>query len=296
MRNYIAVVTCESLGDYNNNAESEDLMLAELLKEHGISYEFQVWSDPNVEWSKYSHLLIKSPWDYFDRYTEFKDWCSRIKHMGIPVFNDVETILWNSDKKYLQEIQDKGHKIIPTQFLPKDQEVALETAFADFQTDLLIFKPSVSGGAKNTIKLKQGETASYETLVNDLVKEEEFLLQPFIPEVVAEGEYSLIFFNGKFSHAVLKSPKDGDFRVQHFFGGKITTIEPSEKMMEDSQNIINDFAQNCLYARVDGVLIDGEFYLMELELIEPYLFLFTSPEAKRNYMEALNAKLSIDNK
>jgi len=287
----LAIVTCESMGEYNNNAESEDLTLDQLLDQNEIVHTFEIWSDPEVNWHQYSHILIKSPWDYFDRYVEFKVWCKMIAGTGIPVFNDIETILWNSDKRYLQDIQAKGHRVIPTQFLTKAQKVHLPRAFEQFDTDHLIFKPSVSGGAKNTLKIKKAESATYDETVNKLIQEEDFLLQPFIKEIVDEGEYSFIFFGGKFSHAVLKQPKAGDFRVQHFFGGKITSIEPDPNFIETAQRIVDDFASGCLYARVDGVLIEGEFYLMELELIEPYLFLFTFPQAKNNYMRAVLEKL-----
>lgn len=287
----LAIVTCESMGDYNNNAESEDQILAQLLDECQITHKFEIWSDGKVDWSQFSHILIKSPWDYFDRYDEFKVWCSSMVRTGIPVYNDINTILWNSDKKYLLDIQAKGHRVIPTQFLPKTQKVHLQTAFENFETDYLIFKPSVSGGAKNTLKIKKAESEIFDNKVNELVQEEDFLLQPFINEIVEEGEYSFIFFGGKYSHAVLKQPKAGDFRVQHFFGGKITSIEPKPEILNTAQRIIDDFASDCLYARVDGVLIEGEFYLMELELIEPYLFLFTHPEAKNNYIKAIKEKL-----
>ena len=287
----LAIVTCESMGEYNNNAESEDRILAQLLDEQQITYKFEVWSDPQVVWTEYTHILIKSPWDYFDRYDEFKAWCSKIEDTGIPVFNDIETILWNSDKKYLLEIQAKGHRIIPTQFISKTQKVHLQSAFENFGTDYLIFKPSVSGGAKNTLKIKKAESENYINRLEELVQEEDFLLQPFINEIVEEGEYSFIFFGGKYSHAVLKQPKSGDFRVQHFFGGKIFSIEPKSAILVSAQRIIDDFAAGCLYARVDGVLIEGEFYLMELELIEPYLFLFTHPKAKENYIKAIKEKL-----
>jgi len=289
---HLAIVTCESMGEYNNNAESEDRILAQLLEESDVEHTFVIWSDSQVDWNQYSHILIKSPWDYFDRYSEFKGWCGMIADTGIPVFNDVKTILWNSDKSYLQDIQAKGHKVIPTKFISKAQKIHLPQAFEYFDTDHLIFKPSVSGGAKNTLKIKKAEINNYDKKVNELIQQEDFLLQPFIREIVDEGEYSLVFFGGQFSHAVLKQPKSGDFRVQHFFGGKISSIKPSPEILASAQHIIDDFAADCLYARVDGVLIEGNFYLMELEMIEPYLFLFTHPDAKDNYIKMIRRKLA----
>lgn len=149
----------------------------------------------------------------------------------------------------------------------------------------------MSGGAKNTLKIKASEWESYADQVRDLVREEDFLAQPFIQEIQSVGEYSLIFFNQKFSHAVLKTPAKADFRVQHYFGGTIQTIDPSPEMLKSCQELINEFAPTSLYARVDGVEIDGVFHLMELELIEPYLFLGLADQAIPNYKEALRTRL-----
>ena len=118
--------------------------------------------------------------------------------------------------------------------------------------------------------------------------------QPFIPEIEQVGEYSLIFFNEKLSHAVLKTPAAADFRVQHYYGGTIQTIEPSETLLAAAQALVDRFAKNTLYARVDGVEIDGVFHLMELELIEPYLFLGLSDTAIPNYKAALRKRLLAD--
>ena len=136
---------------------------------------------------------------------------------------------------------------------------------------------------KDTWQVKQEE-------IQNLLASEDFMLQPFIREVAEVGEYSYLFFNGKFSHAVLKSAKSGEFRVQHFFGGQIHTIDPSLIELVYIQKIIDEFAADTLYARVDGVWIKGVFYLMELELIEPYLFLFTSKEGRENYKNAIRER------
>jgi Rad3-related DNA helicase len=112
-----------------------------------------------------------------------------------------------------------------------------------------------------------------------------------VEEVAKTGEYSYIFFNREFSHAVLKSPKKGEFRVQHFFGGSIHTVIPTPGQLEYMQKLVDTFANETLYARVDGVWKEGVFYLMELELIEPYLFLFTSDKAMENYRKALSERI-----
>ncbi|MDO9554756.1 RimK family alpha-L-glutamate ligase [Rhodonellum sp.] len=290
----IAVVTYESKISYAaTNVLDEDKILAEILIDLGLEFKFEIWSDTSVKWETYSHLLVKSPWDYFDRYSEFLDWCQRIKKLGIPVFNDIETILWNSDKRYLEEVQKQGFQIVPTRFLSKQQPFDLAEYFDVFKTDQLVLKPTVSGGAKNTIKLDREMWLSKKEEMIGLMATEDFMVQPFVKQIVEEGEYSYLYFNGKFSHAVLKSAKKGDFRVQHFFGGNISKVLPKPEDLNCLQQLVNAFAKNCLYARVDGVWIEGVFYLMELELIEPYLFLFIEEQAIPNYRGAIKEKLDL---
>lgn len=293
MPQHIAIVSYFSTGAYDTNTIDEDKLLSEILTELGISHEIQAWSDPKVDWSQFSHLLVKSPWDYFDYYAEFLIWIDKIEALGIPVLNDLKTIRWNSSKEYLLEIEAKGFPTIAGMILKKGNKPSLAEIQEKVKSDTLVIKPLVSGGAKNTLKIPVKEWADYEEKVAQLVKEEDFLAQPFVPEVAEVGEYSLIFFNQQFSHAVLKTPAKSDFRVQHYFGGTIQEIHPEAHLLESCQKLIDAFGKGTLYGRVDGVQIDGVFHLMELELIEPYLFLGLSDQAIPNYREALKRRLML---
>lgn len=291
MSQHIAIVSYFSTGAYDANTIDEDKLLSQVLTELGISHEIQAWSDPLVDWSSYSHLMIKSTWDYFDFYPEFLAWIEKIKALGIPVLNDLDTICWNSDKRYLLEIEAKGFPTIAGILLEKGSKPTLEKIQEKVTSDTLVIKPLVSGGAKNTLKIPVSEWANFQEKVTQLVQEEAFLVQPFIKEVAEVGEYSLIFFNQNFSHAVLKTPAKSDFRVQHYFGGTIQEIYPDISLLESAQTLIDAFGKGTLYGRVDGVLIDGIFHLMELELIEPYLFLGLSDKAIPNYKSAVRSRL-----
>lgn len=123
--------------------------------------------------------------------------------------------------------------------------------------------------------------------IASLLVQEDFIVQPFLTEIERDGEWSFLFFNGKFSHALLKKPKSGNFRVQHSFGGTIHSQVPQTHLLESTQQYVDLFAKDCLYARVDGAVINNEFVLMELELIEPFLFLDTDTNSYNNYHEAL---------
>jgi glutathione synthase/RimK-type ligase-like ATP-grasp enzyme len=287
----VAIASYYSTGAYDANTIDEDALLSSLLTEMGIAHQIHPWSDPEVDWSVFSHVLIKSTWDYFDFYPEFLVWLDTLEALGVQVLNEVPTLRWNSSKTYLMEIESQGFPCIAGKILSKGSRPVLDQLHTELNADRLVVKPLVSGGAKNTLKVVLGAEAGMEEKIGNLLQEEDFLVQPFIPEIVQVGEYSLIFFNEKFSHAVLKTPATADFRVQHYYGGTIQTIIPSEALLAAAQALVDRFAKNTLYARVDGVEIDGVFHLMELELIEPYLFLGLADQAIPNYKAALSKRL-----
>ncbi|MEP1085517.1 glutathione synthetase [Algoriphagus sp.] len=291
MTPHIAIVSYFSTGAYDTNTVDENLLLSSILEKLGISHQIVAWSDPAVDWSSFSCLLIKSTWDYFDFYEEFKSWMKAMRKLGVPVLNSLDTLEWNSSKRYLLEIEAKGFPVIAGLILEKGMEVSTSTVLEKITSEILIVKPLVSGGAKNTFKIAKKDWASNQVKIQNLVNEEAYLVQPFVKEVQEVGEYSLIFFNGKFSHAVLKTPATEDFRVQHYFGGTIHAIDPTSQMLDSCQKLVANFGKDSLYARVDGVVCGGEFYLMELEMIEPYLFLTSSTEALSNYEKAIASRL-----
>ena len=291
MSQYVAIASYVSVGTYDANTIDEDALLSNLLTEMGIAHRTVAWSDPEVDWSEFSQVLIKSTWDYFDYYPEFLVWLNRLEMQGIPVLNEVATLRWNSSKDYLLEIESNGFPCVAGKVVPKGSLSALAQLFEQVPAEQLVVKPLVSGGAKNTLKISRTDGTQVQEKVVQWVQEEDFLVQPYIKEIVEVGEYSLLFFNATFSHAVLKSPAVDDFRVQHYFGGTIQEINPSESLLAAAQGLVDRYASTTLYARVDGVLIDGVFHLMELELIEPYLFLGLSDKAIPNYKAALKKRL-----
>lgn len=288
---HVAIASYISTGAYDANALDEDALAKAILTQLGISHELVPWSAPEVDWSRFSHVLIKSTWDYFDHYPAFLAWIAHLEKLGIPTLNETEILRWNSSKSYLMEIESSGFPCIAGKLLPKGSMLDLPRFRQDLGSDTLVFKPLVSGGANKTCKLKKEGDSTLERQVASWLLEEDFLVQAFIQEIEHVGEYSLIFFNEVFSHAVLKSPAASDFRVQHYYGGSIRAIEPREAMLSAAQALVDRFAKNTLYARVDGVEINGVFHLMELELIEPYLFLGLADQAIPNYQAALRKRL-----
>lgn len=283
----IAIVTCRSLGDYTTNADSEDERLCRFLAEKGHKISFQVWDDEQVDWTAFDALIIKSPWDYFDKINAFYTWLDRVEALGCRVLNPVRTLRWNADKQYFKDMQTQGVTIVPTVWLEQGSTFDPDSVFDAIGREKIIVKPRVSGAAKNTLAISRAEADDYTARINALLQDEPFLAQPFLEEIKTQGEWSFIFFNGRYSHAVLKKARPGDFRVQHFFGGSVHTPTPPAGMLQTASEIVGQFAQGCLYARVDGVELNGELVLMELELIEPFLFLSTSEGALERYYQAL---------
>ncbi|SIN65995.1 ATP-grasp domain-containing protein [Chitinophaga niabensis] len=269
--------------------EDEESILLQFLLQRGINLHKVIWNDPAVNWQEYDRVLLKSPWDYHENISAFYNWLDNIEAAGIPLINPYAIVKWNTDKHYLQDITAAGLPVIPSAIIKKGAQFNLHTYFEHFSTSQLIVKPCISAGAKNTFTVPLSEVADYTAILTPLVQEEAFLVQPYIPEIATEGEWSFIFLDGKFSHSVVKKPKAGDFRVQQYHGGTVHVEAPAAKHIESATAYVQQFAKDCLYARVDGVIIKEELSLMELELIEPFLFLGSHPEGYENYYKALKS-------
>lgn len=268
-------------------ANDEDTELINFLIHKGLDIVPTIWNDSKVDWSIFDVAVIKSPWDYHNHLKDFLNWLDHLKQSGVKVLNPVEIIQWNSDKHYLKDIALKGLPVIPAEYLEKGS--VLERRFFDhFNTEKLVVKPCVSAGAQNTITVSKDNFNERSAEIETLLKEQDYMVQPFVDEI-KNGEWSFLFFNGKYSHCSLKTPKQGDFRVQHYHGGSISYPTPDPLHIEQAGSYLKSLSQATLYARVDGVLINNSFHLMELELIEPYLFLNGNIRLLENYYEALIA-------
>ncbi|QHT71601.1 hypothetical protein GXP67_35510 [Rhodocytophaga rosea] len=287
----IAFVTYQDQGKYVSSVENEDEKLLAFLQNKGHSIEFAIWNDPTVDWQQYDLAIVKSPWDYFDNIGLFYQWLDTLKSLQVRLLNPYETVRWNADKHYLLDIAQAGLPITSSLFIEKGWKAELPALFDKMRAEKLIIKPCVSGGAKHTYAFTRNEATQLSSVIDQLLTHEAFLVQPFLPEIETQGEWSFVFFHGKFSHCLLKKAKPGDFRVQHYLGGTIHTGDVPDQLLEQAARFVGKFAGNCLYARVDGVVIHDEFVLMELELIEPFLFLFTHSQSYENYYRALQELL-----
>jgi glutathione synthase/RimK-type ligase-like ATP-grasp enzyme len=266
-----------------------DLTLADALRAAGLHPVAEVWTDPSVDWSSYDAVLLRTVWDYHVRYLEFTEWLGQLDKAGVPVLNDTDLVRWNADKQYLLELRERGVSIVPSQVAAGP---CLRDVINGLNGQQVVIKPTVSATAHLTIRGTAG-SEELSRAIDDL-PDTVYLVQPFQPEIQSEGEWSLIFIDGEFTHAVLKRPADGDYRVQDDFGGTAELLEAPAAVLEGAAAALAaaDTRRSPVYARVDGIVANGRFLLMELELIEPYLFLPQSPEATTKLATAVADRLS----
>lgn len=266
--------------------EDEDTVLIRFLGNKGLNVEKVVWDDQAVNWSAYDIVIIKSPWDYHEKITAFMSWLSLLDELNCRVLNSTELIRWNIHKKYLIEVANAGFEVIPSVIITDSSTERIRDLFDEFGNEKLILKPCISAGANNTMVLTRQTLEDKKSEIEGMIAGNDFLVQPFMDQIT-EGEWSLVFFGGKYSHALLKVPAMGDFRVQHYYGGQFTQQVPDPDMIQKAEELVQKFASTSLYARVDGVAVKRRLVLMEIELIEPLLYLSVAEESYENYYSAL---------
>lgn len=268
----------------------EDYTLLDALAALGVPAKLVAWDDPSFEWAHASHVLIRTTWDYHLRLPEFLAWLDRVS-ASATIWNSPALIRWNSDKRYLLELQEKGVPIVESLAATEPIDVAVAAEAMNWPS--IVIKPTVAAGAYETLVFELPEnTAAAQAHFERLIAKGTVLIQPYIDGIVVEGETSLVFFDGFFSHAVKKKPKAGDFRVQIEFGGKYTVVEPTPAQTETAERIMAALPETPLYARIDLVDVEGHPRLMELELIEPELFFLFVPEAAVEFADIVRERIA----
>ncbi|MFQ3174951.1 MAG: glutathione synthase/RimK-type ligase-like ATP-grasp enzyme [Flavobacterium sp.] len=278
----IAILTCEKLPQLT----PEDQLLIPALAKSNIEATAVIWDSKSVNWSDFDYLIFRNTWDYFEKEVEFNLWLHQIEQLGIKTLNSIEIIKKNKHKFYLREMEKQGIKILPTIFIDKTDLLDLDKIMPAHWKKAVI-KPAFSAGSYQTEVFDLEDLQKTNTDYKNIASEKELLLQEFMPEIQTFGETSFIFFNKKFSHAVNKKPIAGDFRIQVQFGGQYTLVHPNATLIEKAQQIVNTFNGELLYARVDGIVIDNELHLMEVECIEPDLYFNLSEGSLQRFVSAI---------
>jgi hypothetical protein len=250
-----------------------------------------VWDDASVDWTAFEAIVIRTPWDYFERVAEFRAWLDARIAGPVLLCNAGDILRWNFDKRYLQDLEAKGVHLVPTICLQQGDRADVAALARARGWDDVVVKPSVSGGAWRTHRFLVEDAADYAEELDDILADRGLLLQPFLPEIESAGELSLLFFDGEFSHAVCKRPAPGDYRVQFTFGGSDETVDVAPELIEQARACVLAAPSLPVYARVDGVIQEGRFLLMELEVFEPLMYLSRHPEAAGRFAIAVKKRM-----
>jgi glutathione synthase/RimK-type ligase-like ATP-grasp enzyme len=253
------------------------------FKAQGMSVHDVDWADEMVNWSDFDAALIGTTWDYWDHWDTFLETLSNIE-AKIPLFNGAKLVRWNSHKGYLRDLEAKGARLIPTLWIDQVTPQNAADAFDTLSSETLVFKRQVGAGADGQYRLRCGDDLP--DMPNPM------MVQPFLPKIVEEGEISFIFVDGEFSHALIKRAAKGDYRIQSTYGGTEEAITPSTEDLSDAKTILGALDVPPLYARVDMLRgEDGGLLLMEMELIEPYLYPVEGPELGVRMAAAVKKRL-----
>jgi glutathione synthase/RimK-type ligase-like ATP-grasp enzyme len=275
----IAIATCATYDDL----KADDELLAEALRRRGCEARSVVWDKDGTAWEQFDLCLVSSTWDYHEKRREFLEWARRVEAVSV-LRSPAELIAWNSNKAYLRGLGERGVRTVPTVWVGSDSRLDLERILTGTGWDEAVVKPVVDLGAANLQRVSAGEGSA---ALKSILQRHDAMVQPFLPAVEEQGELSLIYIEGKLSHAVRKRPALGDFRVQSIWGGTVSREEPRAAEVELAEEVMALFKELPLYARVDLVAgLEGAPCLIELELIEPNLYLTEHPPAAVALAEA----------
>lgn len=268
-----------------------DHLLIEPLNNAGWLCDTVSWRDKNVIWNDYQLVMIRSPWDYQLDCKAFFEVLQNIENSTAHLDNPLEIVHWNIHKKYLRELESKGIEIVPTAWRDDINPHELEVFFSLLNSQEIIIKPCISAGAFDTYRLKENQINEFKNELEDKFYQRECMIQPFMSGIIDEGEFSLLYFDAEYSHTILKTPKDKDFRVQEGWGGILLKVEPEESLKQHAQKVLQAIDTRLLYARLDFVRTPTGFALMEAELIEPSLYFNLDPDSPQRYVDAVERRM-----
>ena len=266
--------------------ETSDHLLATPMAAAGWQVERVSWRDPRADWNRFDAVVVRTPWDYQDDVAAFIATLGAIAASRARLANDRALMGWNLDKRYLRDLAARGVRAVPTRWIETFDAAATADAFAAFGVDEIVVKPAVAAGARDTFRLTSAALAAHGGTLARLFAARAHMIQPFVDTVVADGEFSLFYFGGRYSHAIRKVPKPGDFRVQEEHGGILTALDPNPALRAAGDAAMRALPAPPLYARVDLVLWQNAPVLIEFELVEPSLYLNFDAGSPQRFVDA----------
>lgn len=283
----IALATCQELP----NLDGDEAPLVRALEARGLPFVIAAWDAGDAPFVDSALTVIRSTWDYHAKVHDFVAWAQRVERSS-RLWNPASVVRWNSHKRYLLELAREGHAVVPTVLLEKGRRASLRGLLEERRwLKGAVVKPAVSAGSHDTVRVVGLDVDEGQALLDAHLSTRDFMVQPFV-DAIARGEQSLIYIDGRFSHAVHKRPKRDDFRSQPEFGSHVERVEPPAHVRVAADELLRTVGGQLLYARVDLVEgDDGRPWLMELELVEPCLYLDWDEGAADKLVDAIAARL-----
>jgi len=279
----LALLTSDNIPQ---SAKPDDKLLIEALQDYKIEARSVDWCSSEVIWSDFDAVLVFSTWDYYKDNSKFIATLQKIENMGVKVYNSPSIIQWNSCKKYLQDLEKLGLKTIETIYVSSFELENIKSILIEKGWDDCVIKPQISASGYHTYRFNLSNLKSLQDILKNY--DEEFMVQPFAEEIISEGEWSFVFFNNEYIHCVLKKPLEGNFLVQK---GRNTPIQPPDWMIREAQHINEIINLPSLKTRIDVIRRGNELRIMEIEMIEPGLYLQYFPGSEKKLAEKISEKL-----
>jgi glutathione synthase/RimK-type ligase-like ATP-grasp enzyme len=272
----------------------DDQLVLESLQARGINSQPVIWSDESVSWDSYDLIVVRSCWDYHRRLEAFRSWIELLETRGVALWNSPALLRWNLDKSYLGDLRSGGVPTVPTVRIKQSSPQTLQSVLQDNGWKEAVVKPTVAATAYRTARVTLATAVTDQQLLEDVLAHSDALVQPFVPEIQTEGEWSLIYLDGEFSHSVKKYPQAGDYRVQAEFGGRVVPEAAPQSFIDIGYHALEQFDHRSLYARLDGVETETGIRVMELELVDPELFFRHSDVAIERFVDRLSDRLDTE--
>jgi hypothetical protein len=277
----IALATCATVPEW----EIDDRVFHAALAARGIDARQCAWDDPDVDWTRFDFVVIRTTWDYQEKRDAFVAWARR---MPVPLYNPASIVEWNTHKSYLRDLEARGIPIIPTEWVSRGAKPDITSLCGQRGWPRAFLKPCAGATSRETLRFEIGDPAA-QRHAERLLRDEDLMLQPYLSRVETEGELSAVFVDGELTHAVRKVPVPGDYRVQDDFGAKDYPIEFPDVAL--ARRVVDAVGSRLLYARADFLISDGGLLLTELELIEPSFFFRHARHAAERLADAISSRL-----
>jgi glutathione synthase/RimK-type ligase-like ATP-grasp enzyme len=270
-------------------AES-DALVVDALGRHGVAVEARPWNGPLQDFHQFEAVVLRSNWDYHHACDAFVQWLDGVEAAGARVWNQPALVRWNLSKGYLLDLAAAGVPTVPSVVLDgapaRLGEILAERGWHD-----AVVKPLVSASAHHTVRVADGDAARVVAALAGGEIRTPVLVQPFVDEICTHGEWSVVFIDGASTHAVLKRPGAGDFRVQNYLGGSVEARPAPPAVTAATSRALSALPLAPLYARIDGVETRTGFQVMEVEVNEPGLFFDLAPDAAEALASAILRRL-----